>query len=89
MASALQPQASARCLSSLSSALATRPELEQWLGQGARDEHFVALNTASFVEGLLLEIEDGASLEVDELSSIDIEAVREYDEPDFSTPDPG
>ena len=33
--------------------------------------------------------EDGASLEVDELSSIDIEAVREYDEPDFSTPDPG
>ncbi|RHW25246.1 DUF881 domain-containing protein [Nocardioides immobilis] len=33
--------------------------------------------------------EDGASLEVDELSSIDIEAVREYEEPDFSTPDPG
>jgi uncharacterized protein YlxW (UPF0749 family) len=33
--------------------------------------------------------EDGADLDVDELSSIDIEAVRESEEPDFSTPDPG
>jgi uncharacterized protein YlxW (UPF0749 family) len=33
--------------------------------------------------------EDGAHLDVDELSSIDIEAVRDSEEPDFSTPDPG
>jgi uncharacterized protein YlxW (UPF0749 family) len=33
--------------------------------------------------------EDGADLDVDELSSIDIEAVRDSEEPDFSTPDPG
>lgn len=33
--------------------------------------------------------EDGADLEVDELSSIDIEAVRPPEEPDFSAPDPG
>lgn len=33
--------------------------------------------------------EDGADLEVDELSSIDIEAVRDPEEPDFSAPDPG
>ncbi len=33
--------------------------------------------------------EDGAALDVDELTSIDIEAVRESEEPDFSTPDPG
>jgi len=33
--------------------------------------------------------EDGAELDVDELSSIDIEAVHESEEPDFSTPDPG
>ena len=34
-------------------------------------------------------LEDGATLEVDELSSIDIEAVREPEDPDFSAPDPG
>ncbi len=33
--------------------------------------------------------EDGATLEVDELTSIDIEAVHEPEEPDFSAPDPG
>jgi uncharacterized protein YlxW (UPF0749 family) len=31
--------------------------------------------------------DDGAELEIDELSSLDIEAVRERDEPDFSAPD--
>lgn len=31
--------------------------------------------------------EDGAALEVDELASIDIEAVREPDEPDYAAPD--
>jgi len=34
-------------------------------------------------------IEDGATVDVDELSSIDIEAVHEPDEPDFAAPDPG
>jgi uncharacterized protein YlxW (UPF0749 family) len=34
-------------------------------------------------------IEDGATVDVDELSSIDIEAVQEPEEPDFSAPDPG
>lgn len=33
--------------------------------------------------------EDGASLQVDELSSIDIEAVAELEDPDFSDPDDG
>ncbi|WP_183095420.1 DUF881 domain-containing protein [Nocardioides stalactiti] len=33
--------------------------------------------------------EDGADLDVDELSSIDIETVVELEEPDFSAPDPG
>jgi len=33
--------------------------------------------------------EDGADLEVDELSSIDIEAVHDPEEPDFSAPDAG
>jgi uncharacterized protein YlxW (UPF0749 family) len=33
-------------------------------------------------------LEDGATLDIDELSSIDIEAVRDPDEPDFSAPDP-
>lgn len=33
--------------------------------------------------------EDGASLQVDELSSIDIEAVAEREDPDFSDPDDG
>ncbi|MDZ5620134.1 DUF881 domain-containing protein [Nocardioides bizhenqiangii] len=33
-------------------------------------------------------MEDGATLEVDELTSIDIEAVHEPDDPDFSAPDP-
>ncbi len=34
-------------------------------------------------------VEDGATVDVDELSSIDIEAVHEPEEPDFSAPDPG
>jgi uncharacterized protein YlxW (UPF0749 family) len=33
--------------------------------------------------------EDGADVEVDELSSIDIESVAEPEDPDFSAPDPG
>ena len=33
-------------------------------------------------------LEDGATVDVDELTSIDIEAVREPDDPDFSAPDP-
>jgi uncharacterized protein YlxW (UPF0749 family) len=33
--------------------------------------------------------EDGAIVEVDELTSIDIEAVADPDDPDFSAPDPG
>ncbi len=32
--------------------------------------------------------EDGATLEVDELTSIDIEAVHELEDPDFADPDP-
>lgn len=47
-------------VSTLASALAARPELERWLGAGTTDEHFVALNTATFADGLLLEVEDGA-----------------------------
>jgi uncharacterized protein YlxW (UPF0749 family) len=33
--------------------------------------------------------EDGATVDVDELTSIDIEAVHDPEDPDFSTPDPG
>ncbi|MEZ0581237.1 DUF881 domain-containing protein [Nocardioides sp. MH1] len=33
--------------------------------------------------------EDGATLDVDQLSSIDIESVREVDQPDFADPDAG
>ena len=34
-------------------------------------------------------LEDGATVDVEELPSIDIESVREPEEPDFSVPDPG
>lgn len=48
----------------LSTALATRPEVERFLGATAADEHFVALNTASFADGLLLEIDASTTGEV-------------------------
>ncbi len=45
----------------LRDALSARPELERWLGANAVDEHFVALNTASFTDGLLIEVEGGVT----------------------------
>ena len=49
-------------VSLLSAALSARPELESWVGENARDAYFVALNTASFTEGLLIEIAEGVKL---------------------------
>ncbi|KAA1429405.1 DUF881 domain-containing protein [Nocardioides antri] len=52
-------------------------------------EPSVLASSLRFLLGPLAQLqEDGATVEVDERSSIDIESVHEPEDPDFSTPDP-